>query len=100
MRPTVAEWANTDAGDTPPRGFPAVPDHRAERETPPSGHAVVPDPYDDAPAYFDDVSGYLAPPTAVDYVRAGIGVVARLVMWACVWFIVGNAALHAVKEGG
>lgn len=40
-----------------------------------------------------------AEPTTIDYVRLAIGVIARLVMWACVLFIVGNAVVWAWEAG-
>src|SRR4051812_26051411 len=40
------------------------------------------------------------PPTRIDHFRAGVGVVARAVMWLCVWFIVLHAFFQAIHEGG
>lgn len=37
--------------------------------------------------------------TALDWLRVGIGLVARAVMWACVIFIVGNAVAQAITDG-
>lgn len=35
----------------------------------------------------------------IDYMRAGVGLVARFVFWICVWFIVGNAVAQAITDG-
>jgi len=37
-------------------------------------------------------------PAALDYARLGIGLLARATFWLCLWFIVGNAAVQAVKN--
>lgn len=37
-------------------------------------------------------------PTALDWIRIAIGLIARGVMWACIIFIVGNAAAQAWSD--
>lgn len=38
------------------------------------------------------------PARPIDYIRVGVGLVARIVFWICVWFIVGNAIAQAIAD--
>ena len=48
---------------------------------------------------YDDSNSADGRPTAMDWLRFGVGGIARLVTWACILLIVGNAVAQSISDG-